>query len=196
MDIGLSARPLTDAEAGAGGAAVEYGRTRLVMAVGAGTRVSDLTLAELVDIYAGTRLTWSDGSKLRLVLRQLADSNSEALKELSPALRQAVVSADKRPGLVMAINDQEAADQIEKVPGAIGPSSLAQILAERRAMKALALNGVVPSAQTIAEGSYPLYKTMHLVTGPRTGDEARAFIVFVQSAAGRALLAQTGHWVK
>jgi phosphate transport system substrate-binding protein len=115
---------------------------------------------------------------------------------VSPALSAALATADKRPGLIVAMNDKEAADHLEKVAGAIGPTSLAQILAEQRRLRPLALNGVAPTPLAIADGSYPLYKTMLLVTGPKTPPEAHAFVAYVRSAAGREILQQLGHWVR
>jgi len=78
----------------------------------------------------------------------------------------------------------------------MGPSTLALLLSEKRTLKALALDGVAPSAQTIADGSYPLVKQLLIVTGPKTPPAAQAFVSFVRSGAGRELLQQTGHWVK
>mgnify|MGYP002138780563 CR=1 FL=1 len=86
--------------------------------------------------------------------------------------------------------------KLEKVAGAMGPSTLALMISEKRALKALALDGVAPSAQTIANGSYPLVKHVLMVTGPKSPPEAQAFVTFVQSAPGREILRQTGHWVK
>jgi len=94
------------------------------------------------------------------------------------------------------VTDQDTASSIEKVPGALGPSTLALMLSEERALKALTLDGVVPSAENIANGRYPLFKQLLIVTGPKTPPEAQAFVSFVRSGAGREILAQTGHWVK
>ena len=111
-------------------------------------------------------------------------------------MREAKSAAEQRKGMAFMVTDQEAANAIENVPGALGPSTLALLLSEKRALKAPALDGVVPSAQTVANGRYPLNRQMLIVTGPKTPPEARAFVAFVRSAAGREVLLQTGHWVK
>jgi phosphate transport system substrate-binding protein len=115
---------------------------------------------------------------------------------MSPAMRDAKAAAEQRKGMVFTVTDQETASSIEKITGALGPSTLALLLSEKRTLKALALDGVVPSAQTVANGSYPLFKEVLLVTGPKSPPEAQGFITFVRSAAGRDILQQTGHWVK
>ena len=196
VQIGLSSRPLSDAEVKAGAVAVEYGRTPFVFATAAANKVAGITTQNLVDFYAGTIDTWPDGARLRLVLRPIGDSDSETIKAMSPAMRDAKSAAEQRKGMVFTVTDQETASAVEKIAGALGPSTLALMLSEQRALKALALDGVVPSGQTIANGSYPLHKPLLLVTGPKSPPEAQAFVGFVRSAAGREILQQTGHWVK
>jgi phosphate transport system substrate-binding protein len=196
IQIGVSSRPLSESESGAGAVAVEYGRTPLVFATAASSKVGGITTQNLADFYAGKVDEWPDGSKLRLVLRPIGDSDSETIKNISPAMREAKTAAAQRKGMVFAVTDQESANALEKIPGGLGPTTLALLLSEKRALKALALNGVVPSAQTIANGSYPLSKELLIVTGPKTPAQAHAFAAFVRSGAGREVLQQTGHWVK
>ncbi|MBA4177491.1 MAG: hypothetical protein C0505_13180 [Leptothrix sp. (in: Bacteria)] len=196
IQIGVSSRPLSEAESKAGAMAIEYGRTAFVFATAAASKATGITTQNLVDFYAGKADEWPDGSKLRLVLRPIGDSDSETIKAMSPAMRDAKSAAERRKGMAFSVTDQEAADAIEKIPGALGPSTLALLMSEKRALKPLALDGVAPSAQTIADGSYPLAKRLMIVTGPKTPAEAQAFVTFVQSTAGRQILQQTGHWVK
>jgi phosphate transport system substrate-binding protein len=196
IQLAVSARPLNEAEAKLGAVAIPYGSTPFVFATSTSNPVAGLTLQELVDIYAGRTEQWAGGQKIRLVLRPVGDTDSEMIKGISPAMRDAKSSAEQRKGMPFAVSDQDAADSIEKIPGALGPSTLAQILSEKRLLKALRLNGVEPSAKTIADGSYPLRKELLLVTGPNTPPSAQQFVAFVRSAPGQEILRQTGHWVK
>jgi phosphate transport system substrate-binding protein len=196
IQLGVSSRPLAEGEIAAGAVAVEYGRTPFVFATAASNKTSGLTTQNLVDFYAGKVEEWPDGSKVRLVLRPIGDADSETIKSMSPAMREAKTAAEQRKGMAFSVTDQETASAIEKVPGALGPSTLALMWSEKRALKSLALDGVAPSAQSIANGSYPLSRQMLIVTGPKTPPEAHAFVAFVRSPAGREILLQTGHWVK
>ncbi len=196
IQIGLSSRPLTAAELDAGAAEREYGRTPFVFATSSANQTLGLSTQQLVDIYAGQIDIWPDGTKMRLVMRPLGDSDSDLIKSLSPAMRIAQGAAEQRKGMRIAITDQDAANSIERIPGALGPSTLALILAEKRQLTALKLNGIAPSAASIADGSYPLQKRLWFVVGPKTPAAAHEFIAFVGSTAGHAILLQTGHWVK
>jgi phosphate transport system substrate-binding protein len=196
IQLGLSSRLLTEAEVKGGGVELEYGRTPFVLATSATNRTVGLTSQELVDIYAGKNEHWADGSKIRLVLRPISDADSELIKSMSPAMREAKSAAEQRKGVSFSVTDQDTADNIERIPGALGPSTLALILSEKRQLKALTLNGIVPSAKSIADGSYSLQRQLLLVTGPTTLPAAQEFIAFVRSGAGRAILMQNGHWVQ
>jgi phosphate transport system substrate-binding protein len=196
IQVAVTSRPLSDAEVNAGAVAIEYGRTPFVFATAAANSVTGITTPNLVDYYAGKVEEWPDGEKLRLVLRPIGDSDSEAIKAMSPAMRDAKSAAEQRRGMLFTVTDQETASAIEKVPGALGPSTLALLKSEKRALKALALDGVAPTTQNIANGRYPLSKQLLMVTGPRTLPAAHAFVSFIRSAAGREILEQNGHWVK
>lgn len=196
LDLAVSARPLKEAERAQGLVAQEYAKAPLVIAVAKNNqRIAGLTLAELADIYAGRTRTWRDGSPLRLILRQPSDADILLLRAVSPEMDAAVALALARKGMVTAMTDQESAELLEKTPGAIGTSSLALIIAEKRALRPLPLNGVEPSLQAFVDGRYPYAKTLYLVMGAHPSEEARRFAVFLNSPAGCTILRRNGYWV-
>jgi phosphate transport system substrate-binding protein len=193
IDVGVSSRALTDAERGQGARAVEYGRTPLVFVVNRATRASDLTTAQVVDIYAGKMTAWPSGDPIRVVLRPAGDTNTIILKALSAQVREAVLAAEKRPGMITALTDQDAEERIQKVPGALIVTSLSEALNSPSLMLVLKFNGVEPSASALAGGSYPLSLSFFLVTGKSPSPLAAKFVDFVRSETGRKILAETGH---
>lgn len=196
IQIAVSARPLKPEEIQMGASVVEYARTPFVFVTAATSRVAGLSMQELVDIYAGKTERWPDGARIRLVLRPIGDSDSDMIKSMSVAMREAKGKAEQRKGMMFAVTDQDAAASLEKIAGALGPMTLAQIRSEKRSLKVLRLDNIEPSVQSIADGSYPYYKTLLLVTTLQTSAAARQFIAYVQSAPGREILVTTGHWVK
>jgi len=110
-------------------------------------------------------------------------------------MRRAVQKAYSRSGLNMAITDQENADLLERLPGSFGTAALCQLISEKRALNILALNGVKPSVKTLADGTYPYFRVLYLVTGPRSSPLVRQFLDFVFSPTGQSILAKTGHLV-
>ncbi|MBI5014796.1 MAG: substrate-binding domain-containing protein [Deltaproteobacteria bacterium] len=191
LDLGLSTRPLTGEEGRQGVTAVPYARTPLVVAVPRRSRTTDVTTRQLADLYAGVTRTWADGTPVRLVLRPATDTDTSLLMTLSPEVSAAVARALAREGLVVAATDQEAADTLEKVPGALGSTTLALIRAEGRRLTPLRLNGVTPSPEAVGSGRYPLAKTLYLVLGPSPA--GRRFLAFLGSPEARRILEETGH---
>jgi len=195
LDIGLSARPLNEAEGKLGVVAFEYARTPLVFAVAKRSAVNGTTLLQLGAIYGGTMATWPGGEQVRPVLRQSGDDNTRQVMDMSPALAAAMPAAEARPGLPFATTDQEAADKMERIPGAIGVTTLGQISSESRALRPLTLDGIAPTAANGESGKYAHAKRLYLVTRTEPSASTKRFIAFVRSPPGKAILVRTGHWV-
>jgi phosphate transport system substrate-binding protein len=192
LEVGLSARPLTAEERGEGAVETAICRSAMVFVTSGKKPVPGITSAQLVEIYGGKLTRWPDGSPIRLVLRPEGDSDTVQLTAFSPAMKQAVKAALARPGMILALTDQEAADAIQKVPGTLGTSVLSLILAEKRPLKALPLDGVTPGPKAVADGSWPFVKTYYAVTGPSPSPCVRRFLEFLRSPAARRVLLQAG----
>lgn len=195
LEIGLSSRPLTDEEKAKGAMDTEYARSPTVFAISKKSAVKGITRDQIVAIYAGDMAQWPDGTPIRPVLRQQGDDNTRQIKSLAPAMETALASAERRPGLPFAVIDQEAADKIESVPGAIGVTTLALILSERRPLRALALDKVEPTVANVASGAYPLVKRFYLITKPAPDAAVRSFVDFLATPTARETLRATGHWI-
>lgn len=193
LDVGVTSRPLTADEERRGALQHQFAVTPLVLATGTGNRASGLTAGRLAEIYAGSITAWSDGSPIRLVLRPEADSDTLTLRSLSHDMDRALKAALSNKRMPVAMTDQDSADMLERVPGALGTITLAQIFTEKRAIKMLSLNGVAPTLESLKDGSYPLSKTLYLVTRGAPSPHARLLVDYTRSAAGRAILSKTGH---
>jgi phosphate transport system substrate-binding protein len=192
LDIGLSGRSLTEGERAQGAVEKKYAVTPFVFAVNRSVKTGGMTVEEVADIYAGKRDRWEKRSRIRLVLRPRSDSDTPVLKSMSPAVSEAVEIALRRDGMIVGMTDQEAADLIQKIPGAFGATTLSLVISEKRPVRVLALDGIVPSVRTIADGSYPYSKTLYFVTRKNPPLEIRRFIEFVRSQAGAAILMKNG----
>lgn len=60
-------------------------------------------------------------------------------------------------------------------------------------VKALSIDGVEASEETIAEGSYPLARPFLLATRERPSEQAKDFLSFLLSAQGQELVRQAGY---
>jgi phosphate transport system substrate-binding protein len=195
IQLAVATRALDADQSKLGLSQLEFARTPFVFAVSTQSTVGAITRRELADIYAGRMATWPDGTAIRPVLRPADNMNTAIVKRISPEIEQGVLAAERRPGMQFAVTDQDAADNLERIPGAIGPTTLAVIVSGRRALRALKLDGVEPTPANLSNHSYALYKPLFFVTRGKSTPAVGRFIAFVRSAAGRRILADNGLWV-
>ena len=193
LDLAISSRPLTESEMKAGASAMDYARTPFFFVAHRKVGLSGLTTQELEQIYAGKMPNWPDGSRIRLVLRPDTDQDTKIVKSISPAMEKAVDAAPAREGMILASTDLESDESVAKIPGALGSSTLTQLVTGKFPLKTLSFNGVKPTLKAIDDGSYPLFKTLSFVTVPNTSAAARQFVEFILSPAGRKILANSGN---
>lgn len=182
IDLALSARRLADDERARGLVEQELFRTPVVWAVHDGVPLRHATLDELAALYAARTTTWANGTPVRLVLRPDSDSDTALIKSASPAMAEAVAAAQARPGVQMGITDIDAIEAIERIPGALGVTTLGLVRAQRRRVQVLTLAGTTPGLDTLAAGRWPLAKRVYLVS---RGTPAGVLADAVQALNGR-----------
>lgn len=195
LALALASRPLTESERLAGATEVEYARSPFVFVTNNTVSQKDVTTRELEGVYSGQVSSWPDGSRIRLILRPEKDIDTKLDRGISPGLEQAVQAAFDRSGMIIAITDQESTEAVIKTPGALGGATLTEIVSHNWPVQVLSFNGVQPSVETIADRSYPLVKSLYLVTTPNTPAAAQQFADFVRSPEGGKILARSGNLV-
>jgi len=193
LDIGIIGRPLNDEERKLGLSVIEYSKTPLIFITKKNINVSDLSTQELIKIFKGDTQTWPDGERIRLILRQPAESNAIVVKEISTEMSKAMDIAMSRPWRVVALTDQETTDIIEKTPGAFGFCTLTQIISEKRDLKMLSYNGQPPMIKNRVNESYPLFKSHAMVMKKEPSAIAKRFIDFARSPDGERILRESGN---
>lgn len=190
VDIGLTSRPATDAERARGLRATAYARSPLVFAVAKDSARTGVSRQELAALYAGEPV---QNGAARLILRPESDSDTLILRRNLPHLVQPLNRAYQRLGVPIAATDQDAADMIATTPDGFCTTTLSLIIAEKRPLKPLALDGVSPSTTNVANGSYPLVKEFYFVLAPNRNALAEQFLTFMRSDQATAILTATGH---
>lgn len=173
LDAAISGRRLKDDERRLGLVERELFVTALVWAVHAQVPVLGLSMSELVERYANVS-RWPNGQPVRLVLRPEQDSDTRAMGAISSELAAALARAAARPGLKVAQTDDEALDDLERIPGSLGVTSLGMLASGRRHVHALAIDGVKPDLGTLTSGRYPHRKAFYLITRPDASPAVQA----------------------
>lgn len=194
LDIGLSSRPLKSRKKnGRRHNSLRNNTIRAGFSLRNPNPVPNLSSQELVRIFSGAPAHWDDGTPVRIILRNKKDTSTKILISAFDGMDVALASARTIPGIPVAATEQDNMDLAERMPGALTISSLTLVLAERRSVTPIAIDGVALTVENLANGSYRLSENFYLVTGPKVSQLALQFIRFVRSAKGTAILKDTGN---
>ena len=193
LDLALSGRPLKPEEQAQVGLVALYAKTPLVIAGHGGARKAGFTRNGIADLYAGRLTRWDDGSAIRLIMRSPFESDTLQLRKLSPSVDEAVRLALERPGMAYAENDLDAIGLLTKTPGSVGTTTLGLLKMGNHSLKLYALEGVLPTIQNLAEGKYPLSKSIFVVAGRQPSESAKRFIEFLRTPQARDVLRRTDY---
>lgn len=85
---------------------------------------------------------------------------------------------------------QVAMTSVAGNPAAIGYVSLGSL---NDTVKAVAIDGVAPSAEAIKDGSYKIARPFNIMLSAKAGDAAKAFVDFILSADGQKVVTDNGY---
>jgi phosphate transport system substrate-binding protein len=183
-DVATSSRDLKDEEEGKGLVDTPLAFDGIAVIVNPGNPVSALSLEQLRDIFAGKITNWKDvGGEDRgidLVNRDEASGTREAFKKI-------VMGKDAhfdRSAVVLPGTGQ-VRDVVGRSPGAVGYISVGFVEPRFTSLtvKALTIDGVVPSEKTVATQEYPIARTLHFFTKGEPTGLSKEYIDFVLSDA-------------
>lgn len=161
----------------------------LVMVTYPSNPVNNITLKQLHEIYMGHITNWKDlgGADAPINLYAVAspaDGVEYSMRRLLFGRGNQPVAA---PRLYVNVAKLEEGVTLDKQ--GLGATTLAGVASNKK-VKILQIDGVTPSASTVASGAYVLYSEIYLVTNdtnPKAA-EIKEFLAFVTSSTGSALL--------
>lgn len=183
--IGLSSRELTQAEKDSGLKEIVIAVDGIVVIVNKDSGVSNLSKAQISDIFAGIVTNWKDvGGKdapITVVTREAASGTRTAFQELVMGkvnITEMAVTQGSTGGISQTVSGNK---------NAIGYVSFGSL---DDTVKAVNVDGVTPSVATIKDKSYKIQRPFLYVTkGEVTDPVAKAFIEYTQSKEGQNILA-------
>ena len=184
-DIGMSSRTLAGDETKLW--SVEIARDGLAIVVNPKNGVTNLTTAQVNDIYSGKITNWSQlgGKKGEIDVFTREDgsgtrSSFESLIMGKTEIKAKAMVEDSNGAIRQLVADD---------PNAVGYISLGLVDNTVRAMN---LNGIVPSREHVIDGTYGFSRPfLFLSLKPPTG-KAKDFIDFTLSAQGQKILNDQG----
>lgn len=186
-DIGLASRDLKDEE-------TENLEGTIVAIDGIGVIVNpdnpveDLSIEQVGEIYTGKITNWKEvgGSDAPIVCigREAASGTRDGFEEVT----------NTKDGCQYSQELTSTGDVVQTVsgnPNAIGYASVASV---NDSVKALSIEGIVPTTETIQDGEYKIQRNFVLVTKKDTplSKAAQAFFDFATSGQADSLITEAG----
>lgn len=186
-DIGLSSRDLKDEEKENLNATV-VAIDGIAVIVNPENPVEDLTVDQIAQIYTGEITNWSDvgGSDLPIVCigREAASGTRDGFESITG-------TADSCKYAQELTSTGDVIQTVSSNPNAIGYASLASV---KDTVKALKVDGVSPSNETILNGTYRVQRNFVLVTkkDKELTGAAKDFFDFAMSAEADEYIIKAG----
>lgn len=193
VDIGLVSRALRDREAALGVVTIPYARVPVVAAVNLAVPDVAITTRELVDIYAGRKTRWSDGSPIVVFQREPGDSGHLAVGQALPEFAAADADAYRERRWRVILHDRAMQEALTITPGAIGLIDSGVLSLERLPLRALKLDGIDASEASVQSRRYPFSKDLAFVAVEEPGGLAADFIRFSHSEDARRMMRAHGY---
>jgi phosphate transport system substrate-binding protein len=151
--------------------------------------VSALTTEQVRDIYEGKITNWKELGGPDLAIVVISRDTSSGTYEV---FNEKIMEKAKMAGAVEYVNSNpQAHARVKTTPGAIGYVGLGFVDTN---VKALKINGVQPTKQTIAGGTYPVSRPLFMFTNgyPKLGSMVFKFCTFYLSEKGQEIIEAKG----
>ena len=189
-DIGLSSRALTDEEISSGLVGTEVALDGIAVIVNADSPVADLSVEQIAQIFTGEITDWSevggDAGEIACIGREANSGTRDGFESITETEDACVLSQE--------LNSTGAVIQaVSSSPNAIGYASLSAVEGQE-GIKAITVNVVACSEETVLDGSYEIQRPFILVTkeGEALSEAAQAWFDWATSAAASDLIRAAG----
>lgn len=187
-DIGLSSRSLKEEEKADGLKETVLAYDGIAIIVNPENPVADLDMETIAKIYTGEIVNWSDvggnDGEIVLIGREAGSGTRDGFESITGTED----SCDYRQELT---STGDVITTVSKNPNAIGYASLASV---KDTVKAISVDGVTPTEETVKDGSYAVQRPFVLVTkeDEKLSESAQKFFDFATSADANELISAAG----
>ena len=187
-DIGLSSRALKDSEIAEGLEQTVLAYDGIAIIVNPSNPVDGLDVETIAKIYKGEITNWKevggDDAQIVLIGREAGSGTRDGFESITK-------TADACQYRQELTSTGDVITTVAQNPYAIGYASLAAV---KDTVKALKVNGVVPSEDTVRDGSYAIQRPFVLVTkkGTALSSTAQMFFDYALSSEASSIISAAG----
>ena len=161
----------------------------IAMIVHPSNKITKLTVEDVRNIYLGKVTNWKElgGSDQKIVIIS-RDTNSGTYETFEGL----VMKKEKMSEKAEYVGSNGAARQrVQSTKGAIGFVGLGFV---DRSVKALKINNIEPTMETIATGKYPIARPLYMFTNgyPKLGSHLHGFITLYLTSKGQEIVEEIG----
>jgi phosphate transport system substrate-binding protein len=166
-----------------------FGFYSVAVAVNASNPVTNLTKAQVRDIFTGTIKNWKDvggpAGEIHLYIRDPISGTYLGFREL------AMENKPYATGVKLVTNYAGIIDAVAGDANGIGYSSIEFV--SKAGVKGVSIGGMAPTIAAVNAGKYPYARALRFYTNKaKESGPVQDFIKYVQSPKGQQVLVQTG----
>ncbi len=163
--------------------ATAIARDGIALVVHTTNPITGLTLIQAHDLFSGHIFEWKQvggsSSPVQVVSREDGAGTRAAFETL-------VMQGDRvTPTALVMPNSQAVVDYVARDPNAIGYVSMGYVNGE---VRAVSVEGLVPTPENVSRAEYHLTRELVVLSRPGASPQAQAFLEFVLSPAGQAIV--------
>lgn len=182
IDIGTSSKALNENES-VGLKQYLIGKDGVLVVVNSDNPLDGLNSSQIKDIYSGKITNWKDvggpNAKINVITREDGSGTRSVFQKI-------VMGKDKiRADAVVLTSTESIAQSVKGDPNAIGYMSLTSYKGD---IKALKVDGVYPTEETIFNGTYPIQNPFLFLTKGEPEGVVKDFIDFCLSPEGQEIV--------
>ena len=161
----------------------------IAVVVNSDVTVEDLSLEQVRDIFSGKITNWNEvggpDQPMIVVSREEGSGTRAAFEEL--VMGKDALIADTA---ILQPSNGAIRTTVSTTPHSIGYISMGYI---DETVKAIKVDGVEPSEENAANGTFPIVRPLNLITFGDPAGVVKAFMDFVLSPEGQALVVEEGY---
>jgi len=205
VDIANASRSLSEEEKAAAKAEgfeanqITVAMDAIAVIVNPSNPVSDLTIQQLSDIYTGRITNWKQvGGEDRPIVLLSRESNSGTyVYFLENVVRQGRADSTDlfSPNALLMPSSEGISNEIRQNPNAIGYDGLGYVTPDLKVIRVAAKPGgeyVMPTADTVVQGKYPIARGLYMVTRGQPTGAVADYLQWIKGPEGQAIVRQLG----
>jgi len=195
-DFGALSREVKDEEKASVSDIIVIAKDGVTVVVNPASTVENLTIEQIKKIYTGEITNWKEvggeDAPIVVVSREEGSGTRGAFTEITKvtAKNEAGEEVDNTTKDALVQGSTGAVMQtVATTPNTIGYVSLGSL---SDTVKAVTVEGVAPSNETVLSGEYKISRPFNYVTGGELSEAAQLFIDFIMSEEGQAIVEESG----